>query len=148
MKEFEKHYDKLENLNANDLNNKDMKELENELGNLNDFVALDSMIQDELSAEEFKPSEKVKSKLDQAFERRYSNESKRSGIISINAFERSKPWKMMATAASMTIVLFLSVQMGLNRNNQGISSPYLADSNLSTPIDSGAVLVDSVMLID
>lgn len=146
MKELEKYYDLLDKKSLEAMSTEERKLLEAELGNLNDFHALSDKIEHELNAEEFSPSPAVKMNLDKAFEQKHKQNLRQSGIISIHALSTSSPWKMMATAASFTLVLFLSLQMGFNTTEPySQSGAMLADSINQSLIDSNHIQVDSLI---
>ena len=130
MKNFDKYFDLLNEKPVKDMNEEERLLLEKELGNLSEFAETEKRIEAVFNHEDDGPSKVVKQKLDNAFERKFSTRNTRhNGIISLSAFEKSSPWKMMATAASVSIVLFLSIQMGFKGlDNPSHTSPYLADT--------------------
>ena len=148
MKNSDKYFD-LINKDRDKLSSEEMETLRSELGNLDQFDHLMGQVEAELNNEEFEPSANVKFSLDQAFEKRaQENTARKNGIFSLQAFQSSSPLRFMATAASMTIVLFLSVQMGFN-NQPGdeYGGPILADSiHTGAIVDSGQVQVDSAFI--
>ncbi|MGB0403060.1 MAG: hypothetical protein ACPGEG_03120 [Salibacteraceae bacterium] len=144
MNELEKYFDLLENKNSDTMSLKELAELEQELGDLNDFDILESRIASEINSEDYEPSAQTKTNLDKAFNSKFKPKS--SGIISLVAFEKSSPWKLMATAASISLVLFLSFQMGLNNNSSSqLNSFFLADSIDNALVDSNVTRLDSAI---
>lgn len=150
MENLEKYYDILENTSIENMTEEERKMLENELGNLDSFMQLDDKIMNSVNTLTEAPSARVKQNLDNAFEARFGNNAKpkHNGIISIAAFQKSSPLKIMATAASVTLILFLSVQVGLKPVNHqaGSSTPYLADSSNNPMMDSSYMPSDTIFM--
>jgi anti-sigma-K factor RskA len=127
MKNYDKYY---ELLNKESLSSEERELLENEVGNMDDFTQLSSHIEQAVKNENLEPSHRIKQNLDAEFERKFgSRKVKHQGIIPLNNWSKQKPWSVFAAAASITIVLFLSVQLGFKGFDQNQDhSPYLADS--------------------
>lgn len=144
---MEKYFDLLQNKKSDKMTPKELAELEQELGDLNQFEDLDSRIIGELKSKVFEPSGQIKENLDNVFMAKFK--PKTNGIISLHAFDKSSPWKLMATAASISLILFLSFQMGLNNNGSNqINSPFLADSIDNSFVDSNIIFLDSAIHFD
>jgi uncharacterized membrane protein len=131
MKEQDlEYYFDLLNKNPEELTVEEKKLLKNELGQMEEYNLLDKRINDALIKENLEPSSRVKENLDKAFEDQFGRQNtQHHGIVSIDGLKSKKPLNVFAAAASITIVLFLSFQVGFNGlNPKSVEQPLLADS--------------------
>ena len=145
MKDMEKLYDLLNSFKKGNTVADIRKTLEKELGSMENFEDLDKKILDSFTEKE-SPSESVKSKLVVAFEEKFrANNAQHLGIIPLRNINLRKPWKV-AYAASVSLFLYFTVQVGFNgRYDAIVVLPLLADSIREVTIDSNNFSVDSLV---
>ena len=143
---MEKLYDLLNSFKKGNMNKENKLILEEELGDMEAFEKLEDQILNDIS-EVDEPREAVKNKLDAAFENRFKADNPQHlGIIPIRNINSKKPWKVFAYAASVSLFLYFTVQVGFNdMNNSYANSPLLADSIGEVSIDSNQISVDSII---
>ena len=145
MKDMEKLYDLLNSFKKGNTVADIRKTLEKELGSMENFEDLDKKILDSFTEKE-SPSESVKSKLDVIFEEKFrANNAQHLGIIPLRNINLRKPWKV-AYAASVSLFLYFTVQVGFNgRYDAIVVLPLLADSIREVTIDSNNFSLDSLV---
>ena len=145
MKDMEKLYDLLKSFKKGNTVADIRKTLEKELGSMENFEDLDKKILDSFTEKE-SPSESVKSKLVVAFEEKFrANNAQHLGIIPLRNINLRKPWKV-AYAASVSLFLYFTVQVGFNgRYDAIVVLPLLADSIREVTIDSTNFSLDSLV---
>jgi|TARA_B110000240_G_C13452079_1_gene432979 hypothetical protein len=145
MKDMEKLYDLLNSFKKGNTVADIRKTLEKELGSMENFEDLDKKILDSFTEKE-SPSESVKSKLVVAFEEKFrANNAQHLGIIPLRNINLRKPWKV-AYAASVSLFLYFTVQVGFNgRYDAIVVLPLLADSIREVTIDSNNFSLDSLV---
>ena len=148
MKDMEKLYDLLNSFKKGNTDADITKTLEKELGSRENFEDLDKKILDSFTEKE-SPSESVKSKLVVAFEEKFrANNAQHLGIIPLRNINLRKPWKV-AYAASVSLFLYFTVQVGFNgRYDAIVVLPLLADSISEVTIDSNNFSVDSLVYLN
>ena len=146
MKDMEKLYDLLNSFKKGNTDADITKTLEKELGSRENFEDLDKKILDSFTEKE-SPSESVKSKLDVIFEEKFrATNAQHLGIIPLRNINLRKPWKVFAYAASVSLFLYFTVQVGFNgRYDAIVVLPLLADSISEVTIDSNNFSVDSLV---
>ena len=149
MKDMEKLYDLLNSFKKGNTDADITKTLEKELGSRENFEDLDKKILDSFTEKE-SPSESVKSKLDVTFEEKFrANNAQHLGIIPLRNINLRKPWKVFAYAASVSLFLYFTVQVGFNgRYDAIVVLPLLADSISEVTIDSNNFSVDSLVYLN
>ena len=145
MKDMEKLYDLLNSFKKGNTVADIRKTLEKELGSMENFEDLDKKILDSFTEKE-SPSESVKSKLVVAFEEKFrANNAQHLGIIPLRNINLRKPWKV-AYAASVSLFLYFTVQVGFNgRYDAIVVLSLLADSIREVTIDSNNFSLDSLV---
>ena len=143
---MEKLYDLLNSFKKGNTVADIRKTLEKELGSMENFEDLDKKILDSFTEKE-SPSESVKSKLVVAFEEKFrANNAQHLGIIPLRNINLRRPWTVFAYAASVSLLLYFTVQVGFNGRYVAIVVlPLLADSIREVTIDSNNFSLDSLV---
>lgn len=143
---MEKLYDLLNSFKEGNKDNEVKLTLENELGDMEAFEKLEERIMNDISDND-EPSNSVKNKLDAAFNQKFkSDEPHQMGIIPITKLNSKKPWKVFAYAASISLFMYFTVQVGFqDMGSMNTSYPLLADSIGEVSIDSNQFSVETVV---
>ena|GEM_PF-3515466 len=143
---MEKLYDLLNSFKKGNSDKEDKLSLEEELGNMEAFENMEERIMNDIS-ELDAPNDSVKNKLDAAFAEKFrADKPHQMGIIPITKLSSKKPWKVFAYAASVSLFMYFTVQVGFqDMGNFNTTYPLLADSIGEVSIDSNHISVDSVI---
>ncbi|MBD78990.1 MAG: hypothetical protein CL840_08735 [Crocinitomicaceae bacterium] len=141
-------YDLLENFESGERDKESTKKLEEQLGNMKNFEHLNNKIIDSISHQTEKPSNAVKNKLDSLFEEKVTaKKPKHNGIIPLDELRHKKPWKVFAYAASFSMFLYFTVQIGFSdMSSVNVSLPLMADSLEKSSVDSNQFYIDSLVI--
>ena len=126
-------YDLLNDYKMGNIKPIDLENLKSEIGDVDAFLDLNTRVLDSLRDNDI-PSDDLKSSLDAQFEKKHITQH---GVIPMRNINLRKPWTVLAYAASISMFLYFSVQLGFNgMENINSSYPLLADSLEENVIDS------------